>query len=116
MKNLCNEIFLPITAGGVKQGELVLTKAQANTNTTVLSYIKNWNIMLDEVESYSKILTSAIVDGETWYTIHVSKDISKWIRQQNEQRWHESLDRDWYTNSGTFDVHEELYTMLQLRW
>lgn len=63
-------------------------------------------------------LTSATVDGETWYTVQCKSNVSAWIRSQpgEDRLWFQNIDDKWMTNANTFDVHPTVYTMLCLRW
>lgn len=66
-----------------------------------------------------KLLTSSIVDGETWYTVQCKKEVSIWLRSQipgEDQLWFQNIDDKWMMNYNTFDVSAEVYTMLALRW
>ncbi len=62
--------------------------------------------------------TSAEVDGRMWYTISCTKPVAEWIRQQpgEHTQWDNLIDNKWYIYFDRFDVHEEFYMMLKLRW
>lgn len=54
------------------------------------------------------IKDTAIVDGQTWYTIMTfRKDIMTWIRSQDEDHWQLDPNSDMY-----FDISETLYFLL----
>lgn len=59
------------------------------------------------------ILGQAEVDGETWYSISVNREIASWLRDQPKE-WQHELTHGWYDSQ--FDIHEQLYTLLILRW
>jgi len=62
------------------------------------------------------------IDGEKWYTIHVSKDIAAWTRTQSPDQWYEHpYEQPTRYNfhepsSAKFDVHHELLAILKLTW
>lgn len=120
MKNPCNEIFLDIEAGGFKPGELVIAAGRGTGKSFINQYIQNWHMVFNEPKSSYKVLTTATVDNAQWYTIHCTKDISIWIRETfrelEDKQWFENIDDRWMLDHNRYDLHEELYTMLQLRW
>jgi hypothetical protein len=62
-----------------------------------------------------RILDSALVDGETWYTVQCKPSlVSSWIHEQDANLWYRHMDNTRYFN--VFDMHEKLYTMLILKW
>lgn len=64
-------------------------------------------------------ITSARVDGEMWYTIQCVPEVSKWIRTHEEHegtQWDQLIDNNWVVFFNKFDVHEEFYMLLKLRW
>lgn len=74
-----------------------------------------WNQTYEIGEYYSKI-DQAKVDGEDWFTVKCSGEISAWIKTQPKNLWHEHIDKDWTVYKNTFDIHEKIYTMLQLKY
>ena len=66
------------------------------------------------------ILESAIVDGAQWHTVSCTKQASIWFRQQfaelEDIDWFQNIDQNWTINFNVFDMSEELYTILLLRW
>jgi len=65
-----------------------------------------------------RILDSALVDGETWYTVQCKPSLaSGWIQQQDPNMWHRHINEHFWSNYfNVFDMHEKLYTMLMLKW
>lgn len=63
-----------------------------------------------------KVFTSAIVDGDKWITIKCNKESSAWIKTQPKIMWYEHIDTNWVIHKHTFDIHEKIYTMLQLKY
>ena len=66
------------------------------------------------------ILESAMVDGTKWHTVSCTRQASIWFRQQfaelEDIDWHQNIDQNWMVNFNVFDMSEELYTLLALRW
>lgn len=60
-------------------------------------------------------LTSAVVDDKMWYTVKLSMPAQTWIRCQPREHWHELESRS-YVETGCFDVSEQLYTALKLKY
>jgi hypothetical protein len=59
-------------------------------------------------------LSSARVDNKTWYTVKLSMPAREWLVQQPVEEWHEHL--AYYFDRKCFDVSEQLYTALKLKW
>jgi hypothetical protein len=62
-----------------------------------------------------QILQKATVDNEMWYTVKLNMLTSDWTRQQDQSMWyeHSPVNNQFI---GTFDIKEQLYTMLALKW
>lgn len=61
-----------------------------------------------------QLMTSAQVDGKTWYTVQLSMPAKEWLVEQDSDQWYEHAPhQNW---KSFFDVHESLYTMLMLKW
>jgi hypothetical protein len=73
-----------------------------------------WNIMFTECE----IIDRATVDGAQMYTIQCNREIANWIRQQpgNNSQWYEHIDHNWVVDRTKYDVTEDFYLMLKLRF
>jgi hypothetical protein len=64
-----------------------------------------------------ELLDSALVDDRQWYTVKcIDREIMKWVRTQPEDQWYEHIDVRGYIDLRIIDIHEELLTMLKLRW
>jgi hypothetical protein len=76
-----------------------------------------WNQMQESTFTHS-IISQATVDEKTWYTIKCNKSIGDWIRQSQGEgsQWYEHIDHNWVLDRTMFDVHEEFYMMLKLKW
>ncbi len=58
----------------------------------------------------------ADVDGNTWYTVTGQKAVCEWIRTQDKSMWYEHIDSTWHISYNTFDIHENLYTMIGIKF
>ena len=79
--------------------------------------IAGHKVQLDKILPICQVLDQAIVDGETWYTVWVyNGGIARWIREQNSAQWAEH----WEAGRGAvvtkFDIHEQLMTLMRLKW
>ena len=63
---------------------------------------------------YFDVIDRATVDNEPWLTIKCSNEVSAWIKTQSKTMWHKHIDKNWIEN--TFDIHEKIYIMLQLKY
>lgn len=77
-----------------------------------------WNSVFNQhmSEVKFKIHDKAIVDGDQWYTVGCTKEVSNWMRTQPENLWHEHIDERWRVHFNRFDIHEKIYTQLALKW
>lgn len=75
-----------------------------------------WNIVSDEPKH--RILTSYPVDKENWHTIQCIKEVADWVRRQpnHSKEWYEHIDKIGAVYRTRFDVSNEFYLMLKLRW
>jgi len=83
---------------------------------------QQWNIVFPNSGPGYTVLAMVDIDGEKWYTIHVSKDIATWTRTQPRGQWYEHpYEQPTRYNfhapsSAKFDVHCELLAILKLTW
>jgi len=68
------------------------------------------------IKTMFEIRSSAIVDGDTWYTVQVNPRVNSWIKTQDTSLWYNHLTPNHYKVVDTYDIHEKLYTLLALRW
>lgn len=62
-------------------------------------------------------IDNAIVDGEQWYQIGITREIHNWLIKEYKQ----DKDKTWvYIGPSMYrhvhDVHEKIYIMLLLKW
>jgi hypothetical protein len=81
------------------------------------SYLSQYWTMINQDPKYEE-LTKAKVDDAMWYTVKCTKEVCAWIRQEyaDHEQWHEHIDSNWNIHFSIFDMHEEFYMMLKLRW
>ena len=79
----------------------------------------SWKILPVELRDKKfKLLAGALVDGEEWFTIQCTPEVSNWIRTQPGEYtlWFQNIDDKWMINGNVFDIHHTFYTMTALRW
>ena len=101
------------TLAGVDPKKIKIYMGGRQIGKSALAQI--WNQTFEFGEFYSKI-DQATVDRAQWYTIKCSVEISSWIKNQPSVLWHEHIDKDWKVYKNTFDIHEKIYTMIQLKY
>ena len=106
------EAMLP-TTGGFKHGELSIISAGRQTGRSTYYSNQKYGPIMKPVTKF-EINAKAEVDGDTWYTVSCTKDISEWLRTQPKELRYEALAHGWVLSQ--FDIHEKLYTLLALRW
>jgi hypothetical protein len=83
--------------------------------TTMKEFAGKFNAMREERTVLHKVISRAEVDGEPWLTVKCNLEVSKWLRKQkNSSREH--IDQQWNAYLDTFDISEELYMMLVLKF
>lgn len=95
-----------------------LTVIAAGRNLGKSMYSQHWDSVFQNYMSNLKfkIITKATVDGELWYTVNCTKEVSAWVREQPTNLWHEHIDDKWVITMNQFDMNEKLYTQLALKW
>jgi hypothetical protein len=108
-------LWAALSGSGVKPSEVMIISSGRQTGKSVYSqYVQEW---YNSMTPLFKKIDSAIVDGEPWYTVKCRPEVSSWIRSQpNNSRWHETIDTNWYVYADTFDVCEQLYVELGLKF
>ena len=101
---------------GVKKGEMFVISSGRQAGKSL--YRDTWNAIFNQHMSDTKfkIHSTAKVDGDQWYTVGCSKEVSAWMRTQPESMWYEHIDDQWHTHLNRFDIHEKIYTQLALKW
>lgn len=105
--------------GGFKPREMALFSAGRQLGkSTYNQYAQQWHDMQEQQQPKCKVISSAEVDGKTWYTIACRKEVSIWIRENGIENdsWYEHIDDKWTVHRNMFDVSEEMYMMVVLRF
>lgn len=65
-----------------------------------------------------RVLDQTTVDGDTWYSVWVYKgEVIRWIQEQDPAQWvAEKAGGQAWVIGIKFDIHEQLMTMMRLRW
>ena len=104
------------TLQGIKPGTMNIYMSGRQVGKSAMAQMwKEVSSMGDRLYSEE---ASAGVDGRMWYTVRCTKAVANWIREQPGQgtQWENLIDQRWYMYLDMFDVHEEFYMMLKLRW
>jgi len=104
-------LYNKLQTGGFKQGEIMLFAAGRQTGKSQLNQM--YGSMMKPSPKFS-IRDQAQVDGDTWYTVSCTKEVSKWLLTQPKELRSEELAHGWVLPQ--FDIHEKLYTMMSLKW
>lgn len=111
------KVFVDKLSSGFKPGEISVVMAGRQMGKSYINqYIMHW---LPEAETPKyQVSSQAIVDNKPWYTVHCSKDVSNWVRQQpgEDNEWYQHIDDRWTVFYDAFDIPEELYLMLVLKF
>jgi hypothetical protein len=113
------ETFLPgeeSLVTGIRKGEITIMMSARQTGKSYYNqYAANWNSIM---EPPFKKIGQAEVDGEPWYTVKCTQEVGKFIRGQSGKgaRWQETIDTNWYVYADTFDVCEDIYLQLGLKY
>jgi len=101
---------------GRKPGEMFVISAGRQTGKS--RFADSWNAIFNQHMSDTKfkIYDKALVDGDQWYTVGCTPDVSEWMRTQPESLWHEHIDEKWTIHLNRFDIHEKIYTQMGLKW
>ena len=99
------------------RGLVQLTGRQTG-KSLVNQYLQQWHSMQEAIAPNYKIISQAQVDGKPWYTISCHKEVSKWIRENGIENdsWFEHIDSQWNFYKNVFDVSEEFYMIIVLKF
>lgn len=110
--------LIDIETGGFKHGELMVMMARQTGKSTFFQYAQQWDSIMKAQPKYSVKQGPQDVDGKNWYTISCCKEVSIWFRETfsslENKEWHEH--REPKLSSNVFDMAEELYTIMALKW
>lgn len=105
------DLWAGLTGSDPREMKIIMNGRQIGKSTMA----QMWNQTFENKEYYSTI-DRAEVDGNNWFTVKCSNEISQWIKTQPKDMWHEHIDKDWYLYKNMFDIHEKIHTMLHLRY
>lgn len=103
---------------GFAKGEItVITAARQTGKSTYNQYAQQWAEMMTPQAPFRK-MSQTLVDGKPWYTIKCNTTVGEFIRNQPGQgtRWYEHIDTNWYVHKTMFDISEELYIQVGLKF
>ena len=70
-------------------------------------------VILGDFEHYG----SLTIDDTVWHTVQCTPKVGEWIKQQEDSLWTEFITPvSNYRVLDTFELADELYIMLALRW
>lgn len=113
------QVYLDKISAGFKQGEMAIIASGRQIGKSIINqYLQQWSDMQEQTQPKCKIITQAKVDGKPWYTIACQKDVSMWVRENGLENtdWYEHIDEKWNVYRNMFDIQEELYLMLVLKF
>ena len=96
-----------------KQGELTMFTAARHPGKSVINQMYG---SMGMSHPKFKIHDQAQVDGETWYTVGVNKEVCEWLHTQPAELFYEHPGEIWRFSLYEYDIHEKLYTLMALRW
>lgn len=103
------EILKNVT-GGIHPGQMMTFSSGRQTGKSYYN-----TMIIEQIHSYRDV-THATVDDYEWYTVKCNTETATWVRQQNKEMWYEHIDSNWTVYKNMFDIHERIYTMLQLKF
>jgi hypothetical protein len=111
MHNFQKDLWSAITGSDPREMKIIMGGRQVGKSVMA----QMWN-QTYEIGEYYTVIDRATVDHAQWYTVKCSSKISAWIKGQPEGMWYEHIDKDWMIYKNTLDIHEKIYTMLQLKY
>ena len=101
--------------GGIKSGEMMVISSGRQTGK---SYVNKMymNMVAETIAPPFIKDRGTLVDGVPWYVVKCKKDVAAWIRTQDPSMWYEHIDSQWYVYKDRFDVHEQLVTMISIKF
>jgi len=113
------QTMIDLITTGYKPSELITISSSRQTGKSTYSqYVNQWYSMQEQQQPKCKIVSTAEVDGKTWYTVACHKEVSMWIRENGVEKesWYEHIDDQWTVYRNMFDICEELYMMVVLKF
>lgn len=100
------------------QKSLMIQYGRQSGKSLINQYLQQWQDMQEQQQPLVKIIDQATVDGAIWYTVTCRKEVSMWIRENGveNESWFEHIDGSWHIHKNMFDVSEEFYMMVVLKF
>lgn len=101
-------LFLDLSKS--KHELVIMTSGRGVGKSIVREEYMKWKQIFGD-QGFSRLQGPLMVDGKPWYVINCNQSAAQWLRQQDKTQW--------YEHQGTlhvFDVSEELYLMIRLKW
>ena len=97
---------------------LIQLTGRPTGKSQVVQYHQQWYSMQEAIAPKYKIISQALVDDEPWYTISCHKEVSIWVRENGVEHtdWFEHIDSKWHIHKNVFDVCEEFYMLIVLKF
>ena len=106
------DLWAGLTGSDPREMKIIMSGRQIGKSTMAQMWNELPQLRPYMLESKAKVL----VDNEYWFTVKCTEVIASWIRTQPKGMWHEHIDKNWYVYKNMFDIHEKIYTMLQLKY
>ena len=101
-------VFVDIESGGFKNREMVIMMGRGTGKSVFYQEFTKGLMPFKKVDK-------GIVDGQQWYTIGTElSEVARWVRTQPKDLWTEQS-ANWAVYSY-FDIHEKLYTIMELKF
>lgn len=99
---------------GYKPGELAVFMGGRQTGKSM--YYQYATAMKEAEMPVFTASDKTLVDNVPWYVVKCKKNVAAWIRDQDRSLWYEHIDKNWYVYKDRFDVHEQLLTMMSIKF
>ena len=105
------DLWAGLSGSDPREMKIIMNGRQIGKSTMAQMWSQIW-----VGKEYYAVIDQAMVDNARWYPVKCSGEVSKWIKTQPENMWYEHIDKDWMVYKNTLDIHEKIYTMLQLKY
>ena len=116
-----SSVFQGVT-GGIPVGEMMIFAGGRQTGKSTMTYqmLKSRYYEMNKQQPI-RTLDKFALDGATWYTVHCRPSIiGEWVQEQDPDMWcrhHNTGElRFEYPTFNNYNMHEDLYSMLLLKW
>jgi len=109
--NLQKDLWAALAGSDPKEMKIIMGGRQVGKSVMA----QMWNQVFSYQDWFS-IIDKNVVDNSMWYTVKCSEGISIWLRQQPKELHYEHINNKWEVYKNIYDIHEKIYTMLQLKY